>query len=269
MDYYALDKIDAGMRTAGFIASATLSRPVGGWLADKFEPLFILMAVFLGITIAAIILAFTPAIHLYTVGALMIAFTAGVGNGVIFKLVPFYFNKQAGTANGIVSMMGGLGGFFPPLLLSAIYSLTESYSIGFMAFSQFALVSLVLVMWLYYMDRLSLSKDVFNSTKQGIIVTDKGGKIISVNPAFSKLTGYDDQDVIGENPSILSAGKQDKDFYKHLWDQLTAKGEWHGELWNKKKNGDEYLQFISISALYDASGDVTRYVGTFSDITEQ
>lgn len=269
VDYYALDKIDAGMRTAGFIAIATLIRPVGGWLADKFEPLFILMAVFLGITIAAIILAFTPAIHLYTVGALMIAFTAGVGNGVIFKLVPFYFNKQAGTANGIVSMMGGLGGFFPPLLLSAIYSLTESYSIGFMAFSQFALVSLVLVMWLYYMDRLSLSKDVFNSTKQGIIVTDKGGKIISVNPAFSKLTGYDDQDVIGENPSILSAGKQDKDFYKHLWDQLTAKGEWHGELWNKKKNGDEYLQFISISALYDASGDVTRYVGTFSDITEQ
>src|SRR5699024_5669094 len=89
-----------------------------GWLADKFESLFILMACFLGLTIASAILAFSPAIHLYTVGTLSIALAAGIGNGVIFKLVPFYFSKQAGTVNGIVSMMGGLGGFFPPLLLS-------------------------------------------------------------------------------------------------------------------------------------------------------
>src|SRR5690625_1443992 len=126
VDFFALDKVDAGMRTAGFIVVATLVRPVGGWLADRFQPLFILIGVFAGLTVAAIILAFSPAIGLYTVGSLLIALTAGIGNGVIFKLVPFYFNKQAGIANGIVSMMGGLGGFFPPLLLSFIYLVTES-----------------------------------------------------------------------------------------------------------------------------------------------
>src|SRR5699024_1166219 len=68
VDFFALDKVDAGFRTAGFIVIATLVRPVGGWLADKFEPLFILMACFLGLTIASAILAFSPAIHLYTVG---------------------------------------------------------------------------------------------------------------------------------------------------------------------------------------------------------
>lgn len=267
VDFFALDKVDAGMRTAGFIVVATLIRPVGGWLADKFQPLFLLMGVFAGLTIASIILAFSPAIGLYTVGSLLIAFAAGVGNGVIFKLVPFYFNKQAGIANGIVSMMGGLGGFFPPLLLSIIYSITKSYSIGFMAFSQVALVSLVLVIWLYYMDRLTVSKEVFDSTAQGIIVTDDNGIIVSVNPAFTTLTGYDEKEVLGKNPNILSSGKQDKAFYKEMWEKLHSEGLWHGEVWNKRKSGEEYLQFLSINAVKDHSGNISQYVGTFSDIT--
>src|SRR5690625_3869703 len=267
VDFFALDKVDAGMRTAGFIVVATLVRPIGGWLADRFQPLFILLGVFAGLTIAAIILAFSPAIGLYTVGSLLIAFTAGIGNGVIFKLVPFYFNKQAGIANGIVSMMGGLGGFFPPLLLSSIFSITGSYSIGFMAFSQVALVSMVLVLWLYYMDRLSLSKDVFDSTGQGIIVTNAAGIIVSVNPAFTELTGYEEAEAIGKNPNILSSGKQDKTFYQEMWSQITSEGLWQGEVWNKRKNGEEYLQLLSISTVQDDTGDTVRYVGTFSDIT--
>lgn len=268
VDFFALDKVDAGLRTAGFIVIATAVRPIGGWLADKFQPLFILMAVFAGLTIAAIILAFSPAIGLYTVGSLLIALAAGIGNGVIFKLVPFYFSKQAGTVNGIVSMMGGLGGFFPPLLLSTIFTITGSYSIGFMAFSQVALVSLVLVLWLYYMDRLTLSKEVFDSTGQGIIVTNSAGKIVSVNPAFTQLTGYEEAEVIGKNPNMLSSGRQDKAFYEEMWSQITNEGLWQGEIWNKKKNGEEYLQLLSISTVKDESGDVVRYVGTFSDITD-
>lgn len=179
--FFELDKVDAGMRTAGFIVVATLLRPVGGWLADKFQPLFLLMGVFSVLTFAAFLLAFSPSIMLYTVASMLIATSAGIGNGVIFKLVPFYFNKQAGIVNGIVSMMGGLGGFFPPLLLSVIHTLTGSYSIGFMAFSQVALASLVLVVWLYYMDRVSKAADVFNSTGQGILVTDSKGKIELIN----------------------------------------------------------------------------------------
>src|SRR5699024_3939599 len=115
---------------------------------------YALVKVVSGIKIGAIILAYTLAIYMYTVGSLLIEAVAGIGIWLIFKLVPYYFQKQAGTANGIVSMMGGLGGFFPPLLLSAIFSITGSYSIGFMAFSQFALVSLLLVLWMYYMDQI-------------------------------------------------------------------------------------------------------------------
>ena len=265
--YFELEKVDAGMRTAGFIVVATFLRPVGGWLADKFQPLFLLMGVFAGLTFAAIILAFSPSIELYTVGSMLIAVAAGIGNGVIFKLVPFYFNKQAGIANGIVSMMGGLGGFFPPLLLSVIHSMTGSYSIGFMAFSQVALVSLVLVIWLYYMDRLSMSAEVFNSTGQGILVTDVTGTIESVNPAFTKLTGYTEEEVVGSNPNMYSSGRHSKEFYTSMWSQIGQEGLWQGEVWNKRKNGEEYLELLSISAVKDDSGDITRYVGTFSDIT--
>jgi len=267
VDFFSLDKVDAGFRTAGFIIIATLVRPIGGWLADKFQPVFLLVGVFLGLTIAAIVLAFSPAIGLYTVGSLLIAFSAGIGNGVIFKLVPFYFNKQAGIANGIVSMMGGLGGFFPPLLLTFIYSITESYSIGFMAFSQFSLVSLVLVLWLHYMDRLSLSKEVFDSMGQGIIVTDKNLKIVSVNPAFTTLTGYTEEEVLGDKPNILSSGKHDKTFYENMWQEIINNGVWQGEIWNKRKDGEYYLQLLTINTIKNESGDVVRYVGTFSDIT--
>ncbi|WP_301107192.1 nitrate/nitrite transporter [Sporosarcina sp.] len=267
VNYFGLEKVDAGLRTAGFIVVATLLRPVGGWLGDKFQPLFLLMGCFAGLTFASIILAFSPDIALYTIGSIIIAAAAGIGNGVIFKLVPLYFSKQAGTVNGIVSMMGGLGGFFPPLLLATIFSMTGSYSIGFMAFSQVSLVSLVLVVWLYYMDRVSLSKEVFDSTGQGILVTNKNDEIVTVNPAFTSLTGYSEEEVLGKSPSILSSGRHDKAYYDEMWRQISEHGEWQGEIWNKKKNGEEYLEFLSISAVKDGTGDVVRYVGSFSDIS--
>src|SRR5699024_11457563 len=97
----------------------------------------------------------------------------------------------------------GCAVLLPALLMSAIFSITCSCSIGFMAFSQFALVSLLLVLWMYYMDRINLSQDVFNSANQGIIVTDQTGKIVYVNNAFVKITGYDEKDAIGERANIL------------------------------------------------------------------
>ncbi|PIC83530.1 nitrate/nitrite transporter [Sporosarcina sp. P1] len=269
VNYFELDKVDAGLRTAGFIVVATLLRPVGGWLGDKFQPLFLLMGCFAGLTISSIVLAFSPDIGLYTVGSIMIAAAAGLGNGVIFKLVPMYFSKQAGTVNGIVSMMGGLGGFFPPLLLAMIFSMTGSYSIGFMAFSQVSLVSLVLAFWLYYMDRTSLSKEVFDSTGQGILVTNSKGAIVSVNPAFTKLTGYSEEEVLGKSPNILSSGRHDREYYHEMWRTIDEQGVWQGEIWNKKKSGEEYLEFLSISSVKDGTGDVVRYVGSFSDISPE
>jgi NNP family nitrate/nitrite transporter-like MFS transporter len=146
---FGIDKVDAGLRTAGFIALATFLRPIGGKLADKINSYKILVFVFLGLCLAGILLAFNPNITLYTIGCLSISFFAGVGNGTIFKLVPLYFSKQAGFVNGFVAAIGGLGGFFPPLILTTVHEITGHYAIGFMALSEVALASLVMVLWLY------------------------------------------------------------------------------------------------------------------------
>ncbi len=262
-------RVDAGLRTAGFIAVATFIRPLGGWLGDRFKPMYLLTGVFTIYTIAAILLAFSPSIGLYTIGSIAIAVSAGIGNGVLFKLVPMYFQNQAGIVNGIVSMMGGLGGFFPPLILSIVHSITGHYAIGFMLLSQMALASLVLVVWMYYHDRLKISNDVFKSTGQGIMVTHPNGKIIAVNPAFTTLTGYNEGEIIGKTPSVLKSGKQSPSFYQKMWKEMKEQGQWQGgEIWNKRKSGELYLEWLNISTVKDEAGDPIRYVASFSDITE-
>lgn len=160
VNHFGLDSVDAGFRTAGFIALATFFRPVGGWLGDKFNAFIILMIVFCGLTFGGFLLSFTPSLPIYTIGCLGIAVCAGVGNGAIFKLVPLYFSKQAGIVNGIVSMIGGLGGFFPPIILTILYNWTGHYAIGFMALSEFALASLIIVFWLYYHENLMKERGI-------------------------------------------------------------------------------------------------------------
>ncbi|MEO8597568.1 MAG: MFS transporter [Candidatus Solibacter sp.] len=115
-DAFKLSPADAGFRTAGFVVLATLLRPLGGWLADRIGGARVLTAVFAGVVPFALLLAW-PAILPFSVGALGCAALLGLGNGAVFKLVPQYFPTQTGTVTGLVGAMGGLGGFFPPLLL--------------------------------------------------------------------------------------------------------------------------------------------------------
>ena len=115
-DQFGLKPADAGLRTAGFVVVATLARPLGGWLSDKIGGARVLQAVFLGIIPFALLMAW-PSMLPFTVGALASAFLLGNGNGAVFKLVPQHFPKDVGTVTGLVGAMGGLGGFFPPLLL--------------------------------------------------------------------------------------------------------------------------------------------------------
>lgn len=266
---FHLSKVDAGMRTAGFIVLATAMRPVGGYLGDKFNPFKILMLVFAGLTAAGILLSFAPSMTWYTVGCLTIAFCAGTGNGTIFKLVPMYFSKQAGIANGIISAMGGLGGFFPPLMLTFLFNLTGHYAIGFMALSEVALASLILIVWMFYQEKLGVSSKIIENTVEGIMVTDLHGTIRSVNAAFTGLTGYEANEVIGKKPSVLKSGKQDRDFYNAMWENIRGHGFWQGQIWNRKKNGDIYLEWLTISAVKNDAGDIIYYSGMFSDITQQ
>jgi NNP family nitrate/nitrite transporter-like MFS transporter len=140
---YALDRVDAGFRTAGFIALATLARPLGGYLADRIAATSLLNGAFLAVAVLAVVLAFEPGIVPITVAFLGIAAALGLGNGAVFKLVPEYFPKETGTVTGLVGAAGGLGGFFPPLVMGLVKDVTGSYAIGFMLLSEFALLALI------------------------------------------------------------------------------------------------------------------------------
>lgn len=146
---FGIDKVDAGIRSGVFIALATFLRPVGGVLGDKFNAVKVLMIDFVVMIIGAVILGVSSHIALFTIGCLTISICAGLGNGLIFKLVPSYFAKESGTANGIVSMMGGLGGFFPPLVITYVTSLTGSSHLAFILLAVFGILAFITMGHLY------------------------------------------------------------------------------------------------------------------------
>ena len=140
---FGIDKVDAGILTGVFIALATCLRPLGGILGDKFNAVSMLKIFFSIMIIGALILGVSSQIFLFTIGCLTVSICVGIGNGLVFKLVPLYFTTEAGVANGIVSMMGGLGGFFPPLVITAVTSLTGSSHLAFIFLSIFGIVALL------------------------------------------------------------------------------------------------------------------------------
>ncbi|MCU7883212.1 MAG: EAL domain-containing protein [Candidatus Thiodiazotropha sp. (ex Lucinoma annulata)] len=117
--------------------------------------------------------------------------------------------------------------------------------------------------------RLLRSDVAFSSLAEGVMVTDNKGRIQAVNRAFSVITGYSEKDVLGKNPRILKSGQHDDVFYQALWHQVIHTGGWEGEIWNRRKNGEIYPEFLRITSVKDSSGEITEYVATFSDITEK
>lgn len=116
---------------------------------------------------------------------------------------------------------------------------------------------------------LRLAAQVFESTLEGIVVTNAQHVIESVNPAFSRITGYPAQAVIGSRPSILSSGRHDATFYRRMQEGLAADGHWQGEIWNRRHNGDIYPEWLTISTVRNDEGQVVNYVGVFSDISRR
>ena len=114
---------------------------------------------------------------------------------------------------------------------------------------------------------LQLAANVFSHSREGITITDAQGTIIDVNEAFTRITGYSREEALGQNPRILSSGRQDKAFYEALWRGLTEQGHWSGEMWNRRKSGEVYAELVTISAVSDAHGRTQHYVALFSDIT--
>ncbi len=116
-------------------------------------------------------------------------------------------------------------------------------------------------------EKLTVAAGVFIHAREGILITAPDGEIIDVNTSFTRITGYERDEVVGRNPRMFSSGQQSKDFYAAMWLDLVSKGHWYGEVWNRRKNGELYAVMLNISALRDALGNIRQYMGLTSDIT--
>ncbi|OHX16092.1 diguanylate cyclase [Chromobacterium amazonense] len=116
---------------------------------------------------------------------------------------------------------------------------------------------------------MRLAAKVFENTVEGIMITDADKRIRSVNRAFTEITGYTQHEVLGQKTSILSSGRHDEPFYEQMWQSISEQGSWQGELWNRRKNGEVYPEWLAINAVRNSLGEITHYVAIFSDLTER
>lgn len=116
---------------------------------------------------------------------------------------------------------------------------------------------------------LKLADMVYKNTSEAMMITDLHNKIIAINPALSEISGYEKQELMGKDPKVFSSGKQSKQFYQSMWEEISLTGKWQGEIWNTRKNGTDYPEWLSINTVYDDYGEVFRRIALFSDITEK
>ncbi len=115
--------------------------------------------------------------------------------------------------------------------------------------------------------KLELAAHVFENSAEGVMITDRDNKILMVNRRFSEITGYSAEEVTGKSPSLLNSGQQDKAFYNNMWRSLTNRGEWHGEIRNRRKDGEVIVEWMNLSAVKNDAGEIVNYVAVFSEIT--
>lgn len=118
-------------------------------------------------------------------------------------------------------------------------------------------------------ERLHLAAQVFENSQNAIIITDPGARIQAVNPAFSRMTGYAPDEVLGKTPRLLNSGREDDAAYAAMWESLNRTGHWQGELWNRRKNGEMFPEWLSISAVRCDAGEIGHYIGIGVDISER
>lgn len=118
-------------------------------------------------------------------------------------------------------------------------------------------------------NELRLAHTVFETSSEGMLVTDAENRIIMVNPAFTAITGYKRDQAVGRDPSFLQSDRHDKDFYRQMWKSLLQKNSWRGEIWNRRRNGEEYPQWLSIAVIRHQDRSIAHYVALFSDISDR
>ncbi|MBF0191310.1 MAG: EAL domain-containing protein [Magnetococcales bacterium] len=118
-------------------------------------------------------------------------------------------------------------------------------------------------------ETLILARKVFEHAGEAILITNAGGVITDVNPAYEVITGYRKDEVLGKSPSITKSGRHDEAFYREMWQQLLSSGQWEGEIWDRRKNGEVFPKWVSISAIRNSVGELTHYMAIFLDISDQ
>ncbi len=116
---------------------------------------------------------------------------------------------------------------------------------------------------------IHLIQKIYRNLSEGILITDVHKKIISVNPTFEMVTGYKVEEVVGNSPAIIQSGLHDKTFYKQMWDSIREHDVWEGEIWNRRKTGEVYPEWISIFAIRNEQGNITNYCGVFTDLSDR
>lgn len=118
-------------------------------------------------------------------------------------------------------------------------------------------------------ESLRIAASVYDTSSEGILITDADNSIIAINPAFTKITGYNLDDVIGKNPKMLSSGRQDASFYNDMWNEIKATGKWQGEIWDRRKNNEIYPKRMIINTVFNEDGVIQRHIAMFTDITQK
>lgn len=163
--------------------------------------------------------------------------------------------KKEGEIVGTFVVLANREGYFHGEVFSLLREIADSLSFAFDDVSR--------------EEQRAIASTVFKEALEGIMITDLSGKILMVNLAFSGITGYSPEEAIGQNASLLRSGRHDRIFFSELWDFLQKTGGWQGELWNKRKNGAEYLQQLSIVGARDREGHLSHYIAFMADITSR
>ncbi|MEH0020709.1 MAG: EAL domain-containing protein [Desulfobacter sp.] len=119
-----------------------------------------------------------------------------------------------------------------------------------------------------FRDEIELARKVFDNAVEGVVVTDREGTIEFVNKGFTTITGYTEAEAIGQNPSLLKSDRHDRNFYREMWMALDRDGHWSGEIWNRRKNGQAYPEWLSITAITNQKGEPVRYMSVFNDLSD-
>jgi diguanylate cyclase (GGDEF)-like protein/PAS domain S-box-containing protein len=202
----------------------------------------------------------SPRKKAFLVLAVVIIGTAVLGVTVFWQLVSLRTSLDApgalAHANMLIALLVALT-IVSPLLLSVCWLVLQRLHDGFGAPLEKVLAA----------QPLDLAHAVFQNVQEGIVITDLDGRIIGVNPAFSAITEYSEAELLQQHIRMLKSGRHDRAFYDAMWRSIRKTGSWKGEMWDRRKNGEVYPQWLSITALKDSRGEVTRYIGVVTDIS--